>query len=221
MTIMHSNCLGVVLAGGLSSRMGKNKAQLMRNNTSMLDFSKELLLNAGVENIVISGSHAENNVLKAQHQVTDIVAQAGPMGGIYSVIARYKPKALLVLPVDLPLMTVSALTKLKQVAELSGKACFFEDHNIPLYLPVTAFVEMFLQKTFLSQDFKQTGKGPSIRSLLKQIPHQAIKADDAQLLFNTNTPEQWQQAQSLFARQSINKKAFSSNVFSKKSLGSL
>lgn len=36
--------------------------------------------------------------------------------------------------------------------------------------------------------------GPSIKALLQHIPHQAIQCGDSKALFNTNTPEQWQQA---------------------------
>jgi len=197
----HNNeCLGVVLAGGLSSRMGTDKAQLMRDNTSMLTFSKQLLRDAGIKTCVVSGN---KNIINDKSQVNDIVSQAGPVGGIYSVIKQYQPKALLVLPVDLPLITSQALVKLKQLGELSHKACFYQDHSIPLYLPINGFVETFLQHAFQHEKFKNSGRGPSIRSLLKQIPHQAIALDNAQLLFNTNTPEQWQQAQRVFNNTKI------------------
>ncbi len=200
---MHLNqqrhCLGVVLAGGLSTRMGEDKAQLKRNNIKMLDYAKQLLIDAGSSQVVTSGN---------KHQVTDIVEQAGPVGGIYSVIKQYQPSAMLIMPVDLPLMTSTALTKLKQIGELSQKACFYEGHNIPLYLPVNAFVELFLQKAFQSSAYQQSGKGPSIRSLLQQIPHQAIKADNQNILFNTNTPQEWQQAKKTFANTLVEKQLY-------------
>ncbi|HBY88533.1 MAG TPA: molybdopterin biosynthesis protein, partial [Colwellia sp.] len=146
------DCLGVVLAGGLSSRMGQDKAQLKRQQSavspsvkstrSMLDFSKQLLADSGIKDIVISGDN---------HQIPDRVAHAGPVGGIYSVLAHYlanspehlQPKALLILPVDLPLMTPAALADLRLKGELSHKATFFRDsqknmHHIPLYLPNNA-----------------------------------------------------------------------------------
>lgn len=176
---MNNECLGVVLAGGLSSRMGEDKAQLMRNNSNMLDFSQQLLRDVGIKNVVVSGNSSQIN---AHQQVNDIVKQAGPVGGLYSVITQYKPKALLVLPVDLPLMTCHALGKLKQIGELSAKACFFQNHSIPLYLPVNAFVEMFLQQAFQSPEFIGSGRGPSIRALLKQVPHQEIALENTQLL---------------------------------------
>ena len=85
---------------------------------------------------------------------------------------------------------------------------------MPLYLPVNAFVEQFFQQS-LSRTYSQ-GKsqvasksannkrnlsGPSVRSLLTQIPHREITPKNSQCLFNTNTPEQWQQAKQLLSLQ--------------------
>lgn len=213
MTHQAIDCLGVVLAGGLSSRMGQDKAQLsrqknainssVRSEISMLSFSKQLLVDAGIRNIVISGDN---------HQIPDCVAQVGPVGGIYSVLAHYpehlQPKALLILPVDLPLMTASALAQLRLKGDLSQKATFFSDsqnqmHHIPLYLPNNAFLSLFLAQAFRGEQTQASSKnssknGPSIRSMLENVPHQAISSLNSQVLFNSNTPEQWQQAQQQF-----------------------
>jgi len=213
------DCLGVVLAGGLSSRMGQDKSQLTRqkntissaeqSTSNMLDFSKQLLVDAGIKDIVVSGDN---------HQIPDLIAQAGPVGGIYSVLAHFltkspehlQPKALLILPVDLPLMSAKALAELRLKGELSHKATFFQDtqkqaHHIPLYLPNNAFLKLFLaqafqQKTLLHKAESKNNKknGPSVRGMLQQVPHQAITSLNSNTLFNTNTPEQWQQAQQQF-----------------------
>lgn len=204
---LNNECLGVVLAGGLSSRMGRDKAQLQRGEKSllsMLDFSKQTLLDSGINNIVVSGDN---------YDVPDKVKLSGPVGGILSVLAKYPHvKSLMILPVDLPFMSAKALADLRIKGELSQKATFFEDHNIPLYLPNNSYVELFLAQAFTkasNSSRNNTGersglgterqkKGPSIKALLEQIPHQAIKSSDANILFNTNTPEQWQQAKQQF-----------------------
>ncbi len=213
------DCLGVVLAGGLSSRMGQDKSQLTRQQStktaaasvanksasSMLDFSKQLLLDAGLKDIVVSGDN---------HQIPDLVPQAGPVGGIYSVLSHYpehlQPKAFLILPVDLPLMTAGALAELRLKGELSHKATFFQDsnkqvHHIPLYLPNNAFLKLFLAQAFQGGSLLSGVKGkdnkkngPSVRGLLQQIPHQAVTNLNSNTLFNTNTPQEWQQAQQQF-----------------------
>jgi len=186
---INNECLGVVLAGGLSSRMGQNKAQLQRKSTSMLEFSKQKLIDSGIKNIVVSGDN---------YDVPDIVKKSGPVGGILSVLSKFpQAKSLLILPVDLPLMSAKALADLRLKGELSQKATYFAGHNIPLYLPNSSYLELFLAQAFQATPLTEN-KGPSIRALLKQIPHQEIQSKDANILFNTNTPEQWQQARQQF-----------------------
>lgn len=197
---LSNSCLGVVLAGGLSSRMGQDKAQLLRNNKSMLsmlEFSKQTLSDSGVNNIVVSGDN---------YDVPDKVKQNGPVGGILSVLSQYpQVKSILILPVDLPFMTANALADLRLKGELSQKATYFTGHNIPLYLPNNAYVELFLAQAFqgdasiAKKSTKESAKrGPSIKALLQQVPHQKIQCSNANILLNTNTPEQWQQAKQQF-----------------------
>lgn len=204
---LDNECLGVVLAGGLSSRMGRDKAQLLRDKKSMLsmlEFSKQTIIDSGINNIVVSGDN---------YDVPDKVKLSGPVGGILSVLAKYpQAKSLLILPVDLPFMTAKALADLRLKGELSQKATYFEGHNIPLYLPNNSYVELFLTQVFTKTSNKTSNnadersglgterqkKGPSIKALLKQIPHQAIQSSDVNILFNTNTPEQWLQAKQQF-----------------------
>jgi molybdopterin-guanine dinucleotide biosynthesis protein A len=193
--LSNNDCIGVVLAGGLSSRMGQDKAKLLRNTTDMLSFSKKLLVNSGINNIVVSGD---------EYDIPDKIKKSGPVGGIYSVLSSFpQAKSLLILPVDLPFMTSKTLANLRIKGELSQKATYFEGHNIPLYLPNNAYIELFFKTVFsnnsLINNDKFSGKktkknGPSINALLQQIPHQAIQCGDSKALFNTNTPEQWQQA---------------------------
>jgi len=198
-------CLGVVLAGGQSSRMGQDKATLQREKQDMLSYSKSLLKDAGSSQVLVSGG---------EQGIEDLVANMGPLGGIQSIISQFKPQALLILPVDLPLMTAAELAALKQVGELSQRACYFTDNYLPLYLPVNAFVEQFFQQPLTQVQSqvepqlvakKITSKrnlaGPSVRSLLAQIPHSVISPKNSKCLFNTNTPEQWQQAKNLLSLQ--------------------
>lgn len=198
-TFLNDECLGVVLAGGLSSRMGQDKAKLLRNTTDMLNFSKQLLASSGINNIVVSGDG---------YDIPDKIKKSGPVGGIHSILSSFpQVRSLLILPVDLPFMTTEILANLRIKGELSQKATYFEDHNIPLYLPNNAYTELFFSTVF-SDDLqknerkyfgKSTKKnGPSIKALLQQVPHQAIQCGNNKALFNTNTPEQWQQAKKQF-----------------------
>lgn len=188
MALSH-DCLGVVLAGGLSTRMGKNKAMLQRNHEDMLNYSQQLLKQCNVDNVVVSGN---------SYDVADQYPALGPLSGIYSVIQAKKPSAILALPVDLPLLTAKALGKLKQIGELSQQAVCYEHHYLPLYLPVNAYSELFLSQQFKQAKVLNSNKGPSIRRFIEAIPHRCLPLENEQHLFNCNTPTQWQQAKNIF-----------------------
>ena len=184
-------CLGVILAGGASSRMGTDKALLQWQGQTLLSRAKQLLIDVGVDDIMISG---------ANHGIADLLPNIGPMGGIHTALEHYQTQSLLVLPIDLPFLTAPTLKQLKMKGELSQKATFFEEHFLPLYLPNTAYSEAFLASVNqCKNDVKNTGKkaGPSIRQLLKQVPHQALKLQDSQQLFNANSQQDWQVAQKI------------------------
>ncbi|WP_371378103.1 molybdenum cofactor guanylyltransferase [Thalassotalea aquiviva] len=192
-------CLGVVLAGGLSSRMGQNKAFLPHNGASlehrstqlthqtMLDFSTNLLAQCHLDKVIVSGENCLG--------LADIVPQGGPLSGIYSAIKQYQPQSVLAIPVDMPFLSATLLQELRLKGELSGKACYFNRSSLPVYLPITAVVEQYLQQTFNSAEFMNTGKGPSFKEVLRRSQGQSIHLKNTKALINTNTPEQWRAAQ--------------------------
>ncbi len=141
-----------------------------------------------------------------KHGLADQFENLGPMGGIYTIFKKYRPKAMLILPVDLPLIDNESLKQLKRVGELSQQACFYHDNYLPLYLPITAYVEQFFEQAFIpfkqamSSNNSSSSKGPSIRAMLVQTPHKCLTPTNTQSLFNANTPEQWQQAKQKFQK---------------------
>ncbi|TLU66401.1 molybdenum cofactor guanylyltransferase [Thalassotalea litorea] len=194
---MNPPCLGIILAGGQSKRMGQDKALMphpLGNGTqNMLQYSEQLFQNAGMEQVLISRDSQNTNDVTGATGIRDIYKKAGPLGGLYSVLQHTSCDAVLMLPVDLPLMTAPMLQQLRQVGERNHSACCFEGHSLPLYLPIDKNVRDFLQHEFAQFN----GKGPAIKHLLKQVPHTRITADEPIKLSNTNTPEQWQDAQQI------------------------
>jgi molybdenum cofactor guanylyltransferase len=181
------DCLGIVLAGGQSSRMKKEKALLSRNGQSMLAFSQQLLIDAGLNNVIVSGAQVGG--------IADTITQAGPLAGIYTLIDIYRPQAIMALPVDMPLLTAKHMKELKHKGELTAKAICFNQCFLPLYLPVTTIVKQYLRQAFASEAFKKTGKGPSFKEIFMLTNGISIPLVDTHVLLNTNTPEQWQEAQ--------------------------
>ena len=76
----ETNVVGLVLAGGLSSRMGTDKSKLRftHNDISLLHHATQLLHQVGLDTVLISGS-------EPQH-IQDEFKGCGPLGGITSSI---------------------------------------------------------------------------------------------------------------------------------------
>jgi len=172
-----SLCHGLILAGGLSTRMGTDKAQLRRNQQTMLEYTQSLLRSLGLEVLVSGGDDG----------VPDLVPQSGPLGGVYTVIQECQVDALLIVPVDMPLLTPSVLQHLIRMGETSGSAVCYEDCYLPLYLPVNAVLSDYLDAVFAEGSTMPR----SVKKLLAAVNAVQLPVTEPKLLVNTNTPEEW------------------------------
>lgn len=177
--------VGVVLAGGQSSRMHADKATLSINGVNNLERAVATLNNCSLSDIVISG----NEHIQDRHK------NGGPLAGILSVIQDLKPEnqstALLVIPIDMPLLTPQLLNTLVEQGIKNNSACCYHSYNLPIYLPITDKLFNFLTDEFLSDRFTKYNKGPSFKHLLKYIGCHFMETPNTNLLVNANTPEQW------------------------------
>ena len=110
----------IILAGGLSSRMGYPKALLpWTNGESLISHALRNALEHDANNILISigddeslGQAIQANIIdtlsnKEKEKVSivrDSVPRSGPLGGLYSTLAVGKSHAYAVLAVDMPFM---------------------------------------------------------------------------------------------------------------------
>ncbi len=102
---------GVVLAGGKSSRMGRDKALIEIDGISLLQRSIDLLRPHTREILVI----ADPDRYAPEHAVVvpDEHPGAGPLGGIITAMHKARYVRLLVLACDMPNLTDRLLMKLK------------------------------------------------------------------------------------------------------------
>lgn len=90
---------GVVLAGGRSSRMGKNKALLDYQGKPLVEHMMEIIKRAGIREIFISGD------VDGYDCLPDPAPFTGPAEAIKSIIQRLSSYAgFLFVPVDMPLL---------------------------------------------------------------------------------------------------------------------
>lgn len=181
-----TNVLGILLNGGQSRRMKTDKGMLSVNGLTNIDRMNTLLNRCQVNEVITSGQQADS--------IADLYPLGGPLSGILSVIVQKKPSAVVVVPVDMPFLTSSAINALITQGLAQQKACCYESYSLPVFIPVTDLLIDTLTGEFESDRYQQDGKGPSFRYLMNKIGCRYLPVIDSQALINTNTPQEWDNA---------------------------
>jgi molybdenum cofactor guanylyltransferase len=180
--------IGVVLAGGASRRMGRDKALLTWRGKTMLEHMAQLLLAAGASRILVSGNCPEY----AAHAelVPDAEPGGGPLVGLLSVLALHKSNALIV-PVDMPLLSAPLLARLVPAALQLSACVHFADYMLPMWLHLDQNTLAQLQSLCALPG--TASRGRSVRALQSLLKAQALPLSSAEQaeLANCNTPEAW------------------------------
>jgi molybdopterin-guanine dinucleotide biosynthesis protein A len=108
--ITAPDIFGLVLVGGRSSRMGRDKATLEYAGKPQAAVAYELL--DGICAKTFLSCRQGQEPLHGLPAVFDVVADIGPMGGIVSAFHAHPDKAWLVLACDLPFLTPATLRHL-------------------------------------------------------------------------------------------------------------
>ncbi|MFV0478255.1 MAG: molybdenum cofactor guanylyltransferase [Parahaliea sp.] len=179
-TEVNDNFVGVILAGGLSSRMGQDKALLAMAGESLLMRCQRILKQAGATTIVISRNDG------APSHLADHYPQCGPLGGIHAALRTHVEQPLLIIPVDLPLLAPVTLIKLVHAGLQAGSNAHYDGHNLPLFICRPADLIKPLEETLNSADNLSVGR------FFSRFPRLTLPPDNSSALTNANTPAQWQ-----------------------------
>lgn len=122
----YENYSMIVLAGGKSSRMGTDKADLCIGDKSFLELQIEKGRKLGIQDIQVSGYRGNRCPIPV---TPDYFFEKGPLGGIESCLRRAKQEKCLVLGVDIPLIPVTELERLLLANERSESAVTVLKHG--------------------------------------------------------------------------------------------
>lgn len=167
-SVKERRIAGVVLAGGQSSRMGRDKGLLSFCGQPLLDHMIDLLRYAGCADVFVSGERAGYNC------IPDSVPHQGPAMAMQHVMQRLSSfDGVLFVPVDMPFLTPSALSHLLS----REKGAFFEGHPLPAYI-VNPCVPSSVS---------------SVHEFIEEIglPPIACPREGGNIFVNLNTPDEW------------------------------
>jgi len=173
---------GLIIAGGKSRRMGRDKAQIIFDNQSFLDNVISLVENF-TSDIVISSNQ---NPVTNYPVIVDIYKNIGPIGGLYAGLQAVRNDYVLVLPVDMPLLNKNVLKYLFEHINPDKKINVFHLNNRPQMLTGIYHKDVLpvIKEQITQKDYK-------LQHLLQKVSFNLIDASAFENDFvNVNSPDE-------------------------------
>jgi molybdenum cofactor guanylyltransferase len=192
---------GLILAGGTSSRMRRDKAALVYQGKTQLDRAYELASRHLAKVFVsVRASQAAEATRAHRPLIVDSVdGDDGPIIGIRSALAAHPDVAWLVLACDLPFLSDAALTQLMTERDPSALATAYRSTYDGLPEPLCAIWEPAAAAPL---SVYAGGAGHHCpRKFLIRHNTRLLDARDAHALDNINTPEEYAAAQGTLEAQ--------------------
>ncbi len=187
---------GLILAGGASSRMHRDKAALLYEGKTQLDRAFDLA-RRHLHPVYVSAraEQAADPTRSVKPLILDLPSLAeagGPIVGIRSAMAAHPDVAWLVIACDLPFLSDAALDQLLRERDPGVLATAFRSAHDGLPEPLCAIWEPAAAAALADY---QSGGGRCPRKFLIRHPAALIEPQDARALDNVNTPEEYDAAQ--------------------------
>lgn len=194
--MQNKNFTGYVLAGGKSSRMGKDKAFLKVDGKTFLENAVDALYpHCSPTKIVLNRlqNHFIEKIPADISYIFDIYENRGALGGIHAALKDCKSDFAVILAVDLPFVSYKTIEKLSKIATRFNEfSAFVSRQNDGRLQPLCA---VYRVKECLSEieNFLETEKSASVKNFLNGISLKIVQreslSDKKDVFLNVNNPQ--------------------------------
>ena len=175
---------GIVLAGGLSSRMGQRKLLLPLLGTTLLEWQVNKLKALGIQDILISGP--PDLEVPCTRTIPDKFPCRGPLGGLHACLKAARHSCCLVLGGDVPLVPPQVLAQM--IRSHQGGATLLTHQG--KWEPLIAVYDSALSESI--PPLLMAGGAP-VKKLLNQINVEYFPYSGPEhFLLNCNTPDDYE-----------------------------
>jgi molybdenum cofactor guanylyltransferase len=183
---------GLILAGGRSSRMQRDKAALAYRGRNQLDRAYEQAARHARRVFVSVRPEQTSEPTRADKpMIIDSIEGAGPIVGIRSAQLAHPQVAWLVLACDLPFLSDVTLAYLVRQREPSAMATAYTSTHDGLPEPLCAIWEPASAAAL--EAYQKSGKDCPRKFLLRSAAR-LLEPVDPRALDNINTPDEYAQA---------------------------
>ena len=180
---------GLVLAGGQSTRMQRDKAALHYQGRDQLSRAAELLARHVARVFVSVRAGQQADPLRSRWpMIVDAVQTEGPLAGICSALQAHPAHAWLVIACDLPFLSDAVLADLVLRRDPRLPATVYRSAHDGLPEPLCGIWEPGAAAP-LAAYVEQGGRCPRKFLLRQQVP--LLDLPDVQALDNINTPQEY------------------------------
>lgn len=185
---MTAPLFGLVLAGGRSTRMGRDKAALEYEGRAQLERAHDLLEKLVARAFVSVRADQADDPLRSRYaRIVDTGDVEGPSAGISAAQQAHPDAAWLVLACDLPWLDIATLQQLIARRDPTRLATAFRSRHDGLPEPLCAIYEP--AATVALREFLATGRNCP-RKMLINSDTLLLDQSDTRALDNVNTPQE-------------------------------
>lgn len=178
---------GIILAGGQSRRMGRDKGLMSLGGIPLVQLAAERMAHCCDEVLISVHRQQQDHYQAFGRVILDEYEEQGPLGGILSALTRVSGPVMFT-PVDLPLLRAEELIQLRaHHSPESLVTAFFDEEEkrwealVSLWEPASlAIVEEY---------FSQNKR--SVQRLLNEIDAQQVHSPHRERFANVNSPGDW------------------------------
>lgn len=186
---------GIVLAGGRSSRMGRDKAQLIYEGRTLLQRSIDFLREHFAETIVAGGDPARYPDLDVPC-APDRLSGQGALIGIHAGLCATRRPRIFVMACDAPFPQLALIERLLTMAPEADWIVPRTDRGLePLFAVYSQRCRPAIESLFAANELR-------VRLLAKQVATVYLEEAELRLLdpqlrsfINLNTPGEWSELQ--------------------------
>lgn len=207
-TMKNEVCTTILLAGGESKRMGKDKALLNYKGEALLTIQIIRWMNV-FDHFVLSVAKGNKDKYNLNDNITvieDDYLSCGPLGALCTIMEKTFSDIYFMCALDLPFSSENLAKWMK--THFQGKDILIIQRANGIYEPLFAFYArscLPIIKKVLATNQRSIVKGLLPETKVEVLKESEIPFDLNTILFNTNNPQDWEKALAISSNPSRNK----------------